>query len=263
MRPVSPRLRLHARSRRRASRPCRAAACPRCPARRACPPASRSSPRRPRSSRRGCRACRRSASIQLGGQVAGQRRAARRDHLQRGRVVLRARLLGQLEDALHHHRHHRQRVGARAGDLGEARLGVELAAQHVASMPSIMPSVKWAKPHEWNSGAATWSGLPALQRDLRQERDGGVDRLGIAARRALRRAGGARREDDGAALGSGGTTGLGSPSAISSSSVGSALVASSCQATKRLRRVAGVLEQPGELLVVDRSPSASRASRPR
>ncbi len=57
--------------------------------------------------------------------------------------------------------------------------------------PSISPSVKCAKPHEWNSGATMNVFSRALQRDARQQRHRGPDRLRLLARRALRRARGA------------------------------------------------------------------------
>jgi hypothetical protein len=56
-----------------------------------------------------------------------------------------------------------------------------------------MPSVKWAKPHEWKSG--DHRGLARLERDLREQRRRRVEVVRLLARRALRCAGGARGED--------------------------------------------------------------------
>ena len=85
----------------------------------------------------------------------------------------------------------------------------------------------------------------------------GSSDFGLRARGALRRAGRARGEDRSRGPARpGGTTSEVSPRSIRSSSVGSFGRGrrGSCQATKRLRRSAGVREDLGELLVVDRAP---------
>ena len=61
-------------------------------------------------------------------------------------------------------------------------------------------SVKCAKPQAWNSGAAIIARLARAQRDVREQRRGGVERLRLPAARALGRARRAGGEDHGLAL---------------------------------------------------------------
>ena len=65
---------------------------------------------------------------------------------------------------------------------------------------SAMPSVKCAKPQEWNIGAASIVCSRARSGIMLEQRGRRVERLGLAALGALRAAGRAAREDDDAAL---------------------------------------------------------------
>ena len=120
------------------------------------------------------------------------------------------------------------------------------------SSASASPSVKCAKPHEWNSGAAMIVRSPALQRDPREERDRAGSRpSGCLRVRALRRAGRARGEDDDAA-GLGGRDrrlGVAGLDQLLERRVGRRVVLD--PGDEALAALAGVLEQLGELLVVD------------
>ena len=187
-----------------------------------------------------------------GGQVAGHRGAGRRDRLDRRQVVPVEGLVGQLQDPLQHHRDHHQRVAAVLLGDGEHALGVEApgeddgrAEQHAEREVGIAPGVEQRRRDV---------GLPAgLERHPRQQRDGGVD-AGLVARGALGGAGGARGQDDDAAVALGRLEVVGRP-------LGDQLV-EGLEALGEVGLVAvhpgqhpvvglGLPEQVGELLVVD------------
>ena len=69
-------------------------------------------------------------------------------------VVAGDRLRAELEDPLQHHRHDHERAGRGAGRPRAASPRGRSAAAARASRPAAAPSVKCAKPQEWNIGAA-------------------------------------------------------------------------------------------------------------
>ena len=118
-----------------------------------------------------------------------------------------------------------------------------------------MPSVKCAKPHEWNIGAAI---IVVLARraagSVENSAAAGSSDSGCLRLRALRRAGRARGEDDHAALLARAATTSSRVAAARSGPPAAgprARSSPSGQAMKRLRPHAGVADQLGELLVVD------------
>jgi hypothetical protein len=84
----------------------------------------------------------------------GRKRGARHgDRAQLREVVGAQRRLRELEDALEHHGHGHQRGALVAGGERQDRFRIEPALED-ERRDRAMPSVKWAKPHAWNSGAA-------------------------------------------------------------------------------------------------------------
>ena len=264
MRPVLPGRDLHALlvvelddgAARRLARPCRA--------RRACPPASRSRPRRPRSSRRGCRGCRRTRpSTRWRGRRAAPSRWRRRPSATtcrtsrappRGSSMMRCIITGTTTS---------ESARLRATSARHC-LGVELAAQHVGRAEDQPErEVREAPGVEQRRGDV--AGLARLAAGCaRAARHAGSSDCGLPARRALRRAGRAAREDHRAPLARrAARRRVGSPSAISSSSVGSSVLLGVVPGDEALAPLARLGEQAGELLVVDDRRRASRARRPR
>ena len=132
-------------------------------------------------------------------QLARQRGPARRDDAQRAGVVLADDLGRQRDDPLHHHRHHREHLGAVLVDRAQGVLGIE-AGSHDQRVGQHRPEqqVQTAPRVEHRCGV---EGLLAdAQRHAPEQPDEGVEALALdGALRALRRAGRAGGEDGGAA----------------------------------------------------------------
>ena len=132
-------------------------------------------------------------------QLARQRRARERGDPQRGEVVAGERLLRQGEDALDHHRHRRQHVGAAFLDRLQRPLGVEAAAQHhrrggrqAHHEVEEAPGVEERRRDHHR--------LAAAEGDLVDQRGDRHQPVGAGALGALRGAGGAGGEDHEARL---------------------------------------------------------------
>ena len=156
---------------------------------------------RPRSSRRGCRAMSPNRSIE---RVARSRPAAP------SRCTGTARSAGSGRTSSTSSASSRMRwsitgtttsaVACAARCRRERGLRVELASEHDGRSRGRARALSWAKPHAWNSGAATTVALARLHRDpLSSEASGSID-LRHRTRGALRRAGRAAGEDDRATL---------------------------------------------------------------
>ena len=146
------------------------------------------------------------------------------------------------------------------GDGRQRLLGVELAPQDERrGQAQPEREVREAPGVEHRRG--DHRALARVQRDLRQQRRRRVQRLGLAARRALRRAGRARGEDhDLPRLG--GRHHIGRVAALDQlleRRVVELGASASCQPMKRLRRTAASRDQVGELLVEDDRARAPRA----
>ena len=160
-------------------------------------------PRPPRSSRRGCRASPRTrpSSWWPGRRAARSRWRPRTfsddtSYLSRvssGSSSMRCIITGTTASD----------VRARARHLGQRRTPGRTSAAARTWCRGSRPSVKCAKPHEWNSGAAIVAGLRGSSAGSCESSDtAGSSDCGLRARGALRRAGGAGGEDDRAALAS-------------------------------------------------------------
>src|SRR5919106_3754136 len=186
----------------------------------------------------------------LDGHVAGQRGAAGGHHFQRRDVVLLARLLRQLEDALHHHRHDDERVATVARHVGQAGLGVELAPQYErGAEDEAEREVGEAPRMEERRGDVR--PLSRLQRDPRQERHHRFQRLRVRARGALRGPGRPTRQDGGApfALGRHDIRGVAGCDQLAEGRVRQ--IVRVVPRDEALAPLGGVGEQVAELLVVD------------
>ncbi len=114
-------------------------------------------------------------------------------------VVAVEHLVVELEDALQHHRHHDERAALVLGGQRQRRLLVELALEHDRRREAD-PERPLGEAPGMKERRGDHRLLASAQRDHRQQRGDRVDRLGHRARRALRRAGRPRGEDDRAAL---------------------------------------------------------------
>ena len=134
----------------------------------------------------------------VGAEVAGQRRAGGRDHLDLRQVVAVERLLRQLHDPLQHHRDHDERVAVLLDERLQAALRVEPAAQHDGrAQQHGQREVSPAPGVEQRRGDVRAPAGP--ERQPGQQRGGGLD-AGLAARGALGRAGRPGGQDDDPAL---------------------------------------------------------------
>ena len=115
----------------------------------------------------------------------------------------------------------------------------------------MRPSVKWAKPQEWKSGAAMCEIWRVFRGSSRQQRHRRLERLRVAARGALGRAGRAAREDDDAALAlwRHDLAGVARPDQLVERRVGAVLGV--VPRDEALAPLARLLEEARELLVVD------------
>ena len=242
------------RTTRAARRPAR-----RCPGQRAGPPASRSSPRRPRSTRRGCRGCRRSGPSTCWRARPGAPSRSPPVTRRFGQPVLVERLLRELDDPLHHHRHDDRAPSPRSPASPSAsppgrtcgagrRSSSSASAEHeMGEAPGVEERRRDHRP------------LAGVQRDLREQRRERAERVGLGALRPLRRPGRARGEDHEPARLRGRievVVARSPRSARRASCPPSRSRPSSLQATNALQpdllaRLAGLLEQLRELLVVD------------
>ena len=105
----------------------------------------------------------------------------------------------QLEDPLEHHRDDDERGALVLGDGVERALGVDLR-RSTSVEPSAMPSVKCAKPHEWNIGAAICVFSRARSGIFENSAAAGSSDSGCLRLAPFGRAGRAAGEDDDAAL---------------------------------------------------------------
>ena len=130
----------------------------------------------------------------LGGQLARQRRAARGGHPEVGQVVPVERLLRQLEDPLHHHRHDDQRGRAALLRGAQRLLRVEAAAKHIGRAERQAEHEVGEAPRV-EERRGDHRSLSRPQRNLREQRCQRAERVGLCALRPLGRPRRARGQD--------------------------------------------------------------------
>ena len=155
-------------------------------------------PRPPRSSRRGCRGRRRRRPSP--GWPAGPGAPSRSPRSRAATTCLGAGdARGQLEHPLEHHRHDDEGVGAVLGDRAQRLQRVETAAGGRWSRRGRCPAACGRSPRRGRAAPRSRSSRGPAAGSAESSAAIGLERVGAGAVGALRRAGGARGEDDRAA----------------------------------------------------------------